>query len=92
VSERDGVLLVFPIRDLNEHPGPLGMTLRDYFATHAPDHRNEIPALFVEAFADRVTGYTGRGGRRPLTAPEMADCFAEWRYTLADAMIKARGE
>ena len=23
---------VFPIRDLNGHPGPLGMTLRDHFA------------------------------------------------------------
>jgi hypothetical protein len=22
----------FPIRDLNEHPGPIGMTLRDHFA------------------------------------------------------------
>ena len=27
--------LVFPIRDANDHPGPLGLTLRDYFAGQA---------------------------------------------------------
>lgn len=27
--------LIFPIRDLNEHPGPWGLTLRDYFAGQA---------------------------------------------------------
>ena len=31
---------VFPIRDMNEHPGPIGMTLRDYFAAVALQGRN----------------------------------------------------
>jgi hypothetical protein len=25
----------FPIRDMNEHPGPLGLTMRDWFAGQA---------------------------------------------------------
>ena len=25
----------FPIKDLNEHPGPMGITMRDYFAAKA---------------------------------------------------------
>jgi hypothetical protein len=31
----DALQPVFPIQDLNNHPGPIGLTLRDYFATAA---------------------------------------------------------
>jgi hypothetical protein len=52
-----------------------GMTLRDYFAAHAP---HPYPEEWKQQYCAR--GYQGE-----------AKCMADWSYDYADAMLKARG-
>lgn len=63
-----------------------GMTLRDYFAAKAPD----MPAWWFESWetnernkAKKKDTYIMRGRLEALT---------EWRFSFADAMLKARGK
>ena len=53
-----------------------GMSLRDYFAAHAPNE----PDDWIETLAARAT-YV-----------EEQTSIALWRFEYADAMLKARGE
>jgi len=53
-----------------------GMTLRDYFAIHAPDMPDQ---WYQDSKHDRPSEH-------------WADADSAWRYFHADAMIKARGK
>ena len=53
----------FPIRDLNDHPGPFGMTLRDWFAGqviasvkswHPADKHGKSAAVIAYEIADAM--------------------------------------
>lgn len=72
----------FPIRDLNEHPGPTGMTLRDWFAGHAPITIADAALVGgwneTETFSD------------DLTRGIMFSTLALMRYEYADAMLNER--
>jgi len=63
-----------------------GMTLRDYFAAHAPPLPHELQHFAYE-FAqvnspDRTLGEK---------CDRLLDIVSEWRYRYADAMLAARG-
>ena len=70
----------FPTVDANraEDYGTYGMTLRDYFAAHAP----------IDV-ADANEAFYRTHGRSPRTS-EMLDTLAGLRSMYADAMLKAR--
>jgi hypothetical protein len=53
-----------------------GMTLRDYFATHAP----APPLWWVAQYGDT------------RTLMEHGRLIADWNWTYADAMLAARGD
>lgn len=59
--------------------GAPGMTLRDYFAAHAPI-----------GVADANEAFYREHGRNARTS-EMLDVLARLRIAYADAMLKARG-
>lgn len=59
--------------------GKPGMTLRDYFAAHAPI-----------GVADANEAFYREHGRNARTS-EMLDVLARLRIAYADAMLKARG-
>lgn len=59
--------------------GKPGMTLRDYFAAHAPI-----------GVADANEAFYREHGRNARTS-EMLDVLARLRIVYADAMLKARG-
>lgn len=42
----DDIYPAFPIKDLNDHPGPIGMTLRDAFAAKAMQGIMANPATY----------------------------------------------
>jgi len=72
--------LIFPIRDVNEHPGPFGLTLRDWFAGQA------IAAIITATSAGQH--HPGRSKPDASTLEGMAlDA-----YELADALLHARKE
>ena len=60
----------FPV-DVPGHRIEFGMTLRDYFAAHAP----EPPGDFIRTNAELYDSLAWR---------------ARWRWTYADAMLRAR--
>lgn len=70
-----------------------GMSLRDYFAAHAP----EIPQWFERKITRSVVVKESMKDGHPWFSPETVvtgeadmDWLIRWRYTFADAMIKAR--
>jgi hypothetical protein len=70
-----------------------GMTLRDYFATHAPLPPTDFGAkTWSEQRA--VPAHDGRLGdvrlKTIVTTESAADYVARWSYVYADAMLKAR--
>lgn len=69
----------FPIRDMNDHPGPIGLSIRDYFAAQA------MQALLTSQYR-----YTAdEGASAPMeTWPD----FAGGAYQMADAMLKERSK
>lgn len=70
----------FPIKDMNEHFGPLGMSLRDYFAAAA-----------MQTFCDSDNSpWVNREDKEKGVTWE--DKVSEAAYELADAMLKARGK
>ena len=66
----------------------LGMTLRDYFAIHAPeeDIQRRLPTGLM---IDVVTPY-GPGGKSVERRPQFRT-REQARYAFADAMLQARG-
>jgi hypothetical protein len=62
------------------HQGPDGMTLRDYFAAHAP----ALPAPIRDAFVTALK----RGAEVDLS--DHAEVCARWSILYADSMLKAR--
>jgi len=77
----------FPVGDQSLHPLLLGMTLRDYFATHAPHPTDQDIAM--EMNYDRV-----RNPHNDSYKPNIRDkleIIAALRYRYADAMLKQRG-
>ena len=79
----------------DEERGPVpcgheGMTLRDWFAGHAPDMPPEIMTV---PQAERITGlsYAGIDFGTPEHWAFWAAAEAAWKYMHADAMLKARG-
>jgi len=67
--------LVFPIRDLNEHPGPWGLTMRDYFAGQA------LASLIAAATENLLVGNPGETNGQTI---------ARMAFDMADAMLRAR--
>lgn len=68
----------------------IGMTLRDYFAAHAP----EVPEGFEWAYETKIVNL-GIGidgiGRGPREVKESsASRIIRWRWHYADAMLEAR--
>lgn len=79
----------FPCVERMTHDGEFvgsGMTLRDYFAAHAPGMPSDLGALALEA-ADVDNPDKTHGEKCDVLLP----IVAEWRYRYADAMIAARG-
>lgn len=66
-------------------PPHAGMTLRDYFAAHAPSLPAKLGVLAEEA-AD-IESPDKTHGEKCAVLLEIA---AEWRYRYADAMLAAR--
>ena len=60
------------------------ISLRDYFAIH---EKSEVSDYFKEFYADEILGKE-RSGRRPLSAYEIMEMNAQWRYACADAMLR----
>lgn len=52
-----------------------GMSLRDYFATHAPPP----PDWWIHSYADRANDLDS-----------VANVIAQWNYAYADAMLRER--
>lgn len=78
----------------NPRPGtlsdaPQGMTLRDYFAAHAP-----IDQEISLAYAQKIVGRDcpDYAGATIANAMFWAEFRARMRYIEADAMLRARGE
>jgi hypothetical protein len=75
---------VFPIRDMDDHPGPMGITLRDYFA--------------AKAMQGMIVGYSeGMDWPFQLDMSRGDDdtellCGARVAYAIADAMLKEGGK
>lgn len=70
--------------------GQSGMTLRDYFAAHAP----EVPLEFDRAFTEKVAqiGINKDGivyGPRKVFENDF-ERMIRWRWNYADSMLKAR--
>ncbi len=68
----------------------MGMTLRDYFAAHAP----EVPLEFDRAFTEKVAqiGINKDGvvyGPRKVFENDF-ERMIRWRWNYADSMLKAR--
>jgi hypothetical protein len=74
---------VFPIADLNEHPGPCGLTIRDYFAAKAIRAQPTFPRSLWQLIRCAF-GCTYTASR---FSPED---YARDAYEQADAMLKAR--
>ena len=81
MSERNDGGAAFPLNTANMggsgacFPDP-GMSLRDYYAAHAPDMPDQW-------WLDTKAQYGGRVGA-------YAEAIAAWRYFYADAMLAAR--
>lgn len=74
-----------PMHDPDTHQS--GMTLRDYFAAHAPSVPNDFDIKCIEA-----VGQTGVDKFEVIRAKERdAEQLVRWRWHYADAMIRARG-
>ena len=71
--------LVFPIRDVNEHPGPFGMTLRDHYAGLAMPLAMEC---IKDNWAHDSVSFCWDDGDE--------EGIAEHAYAIADAMLKER--
>lgn len=69
----------------------MGMTLRDYFAAHAPDVPNWFDRNYVEKVAQ--IGIDKDGVVNGLCMIPETDCerLIRWRWNYADDMLKARG-
>lgn len=93
------------MRDPNSYPAPSyidiehgGMTLRDYFAAHAPDVSDERVREEVEGFpvfdnSGYHNGYpheTIREKQRKTQVDWMISARIKWRYQYADAMLAER--
>lgn len=79
----------FPVPPIPEHYAPCGMTLRDYFAAHAPS----VTGDFQRASWKQQQVVEDNGMKRVVVvdARESAEQWeARWRFAYADAMIKAR--
>lgn len=76
----------FPAFDRPNAVGRDGMTLRDYFAAHAPD----VPITF-ERKAFKKAVQTAYDTNEVLTVMETdAERLVRWRFHYADDMLKAR--
>ena len=71
---------------MGDHMEPKrGMTLRDYFAAHAPAMPSDLAALAKE-HADTDNPDKTHGEKCDV----LLSIRAEWNYRYADAMLKAR--
>lgn len=68
----------FPVSTIDGYTSG-GMTLRDYFANSA-----EIPYNVIYDFLEKIYG------SKNVTTELIATCTAEYKYILADAMLKER--
>jgi hypothetical protein len=75
----------FPVPGLHEHEEFNGMTLRDYFAVHAPA-MNQASLELAEALVGRKVP-DGRLEKELF----WLDVDAKQRHLWADAMLRARG-
>lgn len=71
--------------DMNVDGGP-GMTLRDYFAAHAPP----MPEWWHSLWLDREKRKASQDDRYQMRGPVHA--MAAWALDYADAMLAAREE
>lgn len=61
-----------------------GLSLRDYLAAHETSFP---PTSWVQSkYGSQIEGIW------ELNGVEMSECLSEWRYQMADAMLKKRGE
>lgn len=77
----------FPVNYSNEADGPTvmpsaGMTLRDYFAAHAP--------AMPPGLREMAKTAEKQDGRDTSDFGAFARYEADWRWSYADAMLKAR--
>lgn len=82
---------VFPVQDFSMHQAH-GMSLRDYFATHAKIEEGNITMSGAEALIGRrhPTPENGKGADPVAVAKFYSDVEAALRYMRADSMLKAR--
>lgn len=81
----------FPIKDINEHPGPMGLTLRDFFAASVAT--SDLAGIRVQADREMLAGFT-QPEEYPLGIASIRFNLAVeagLRYEYADAMLKASG-
>ncbi len=63
----------------------MGMSLRNYFAAHAPP----LPAFVRDAFVG-VSPQQFKDGKREYDISQLAEVTAHWNFLYADAMLKER--
>lgn len=66
-----------------EYQDQLGMSLRDYFAAHAPD----APSWWN---ADYLIDWRNKHGESPVREGFNLAMLSAWRFAYADAMLEAR--
>lgn len=75
-----------------------GMSMRDWFATHAPEtpkwfkHEPSEPYPFIPEGADEVTSERLRVKRAAWIARQRLEKFIRWRWFYADMMLAARND
>jgi len=74
----------FPRPFVGEAPGEVGMSLRDWFASHCPE--SEIPTFVVRNCMDHF----GISHGNQVTDEHFQILRGKARYKYADAMLKAR--
>lgn len=83
-----------------EYPQPKGMTLRDYFAAHAPDVPDwfkhaaptPIPLVSDAAVVGDAAHYKAKAERNNWIDEQKAAKFFAWRGFYADCMVAERAK
>lgn len=78
----------------NEIPSTPGMTLRDYFAAHAPETPDYQTFPIKQWQAEEVVNLGGgmKGPRMVLKQESWAERAARWSMEYADAMLAERAK
>ena len=95
MSAKDGGN-AFPVPNLQDDESFNGMSLRDYFAAHAPEVPDWFQHLQWQTEATTKVSQLGDPGRYAKVIERHIESgpqrIARWNYSYADAMIAERGK